>query len=90
MNKDQLHTVREGATVLRQAAFRVIDRTQEQPATQLLAIALALVAACEGSNVNVRDLLVTVERMKSDLDGPYVSTFNGIREYAKHEIGRRR
>lgn len=89
MDRDQLHTVREGAKVLRQAAFRVIDRTQERPATQLLAIALALVAACEGSNVDVRELLVTVERMKDDLDGPFIGTFDGIKEYAKHEIGRR-
>jgi len=50
---------------------------------------IALVATCAALNVDVRDVLVGCERMKNTLDGPFVSTFRAIEEYARNEIGRR-
>jgi hypothetical protein len=50
---------------------------------------IALYATCEALGVDVRELLVSCERMKNTLDGPFVGTFRAIEEYARNEIGRR-
>ena len=73
---------------MRQATFRVIDRTQDRPEMQVLATAIALYSMCDALNIDIKQLLVSVERMTNDLDGPFVSTFAALREYAIKEIGR--
>ncbi len=82
-----------GATTpdtLRQAAFRVIDRTQDIPEVQLQATGLALFCMCEAAGQDIRALLVACERMRNELDGPYTSTFRAIEEYSRDMIGSRR
>lgn len=85
MNRDRLSSVSKPER-LRQAAFRVIDRTQDTPEDQLRGIALALLAACEATGVNVRDLLITSERIMRDVDGPFSPAIRAIREYARNEL----
>jgi len=87
MNRDKL-TVAGDPARLRQAVYRVISQTQDEPNMQLLAMAVALIATCDALDVNVRDLLVSTERMRDDLDGPFQSQFAALREYARQEIGR--
>lgn len=87
MNRDKLLTGGDPER-LRRAAYRVITRTQDDPATQVKGMALALYATCEALDINIRDLLVAVERMKGDLDGPFTSTFRALEAYAREEIGR--
>jgi hypothetical protein len=87
MNTDQLTTGGASERV-RQAAYRVITRTQDDPSVQVLAMAVALYATCDALDIDIRQLLVSAERMKSDLDGAYVSTFDALTAYAKAEIGR--
>ncbi len=87
MNTDRL-TVGGNPQRVRQAAYRVITRTQDDPPTQLLGTAIALTALCDATGVNVRRLLETADRMRNDLDGPFVSTFRALEAYAKNEIGR--
>ena len=87
MDRDKLFGATD-ATRLRNAAFRVIDRTQDDTEVQLQAMGIALVATCEALGVDVKEMLVSCERMKNTLDGPFVSTFRAIEEYARNEIGR--
>lgn len=88
MNNDQL-TTGGNPTRLRRAAYRCISRTQDDPATQVQGMALALYATCNALNVDIKQLLVSMERMERDLNGPFVGTFRAIEEYARNEIGRR-
>lgn len=85
--RDQL-AVGHNAERLRRAAFRVIDRTQDDPAAQIRGTAVALVALCQATNVNIRDLLVSTEGMVNDLDSPFASQMRAIEAYARNEIGR--
>lgn len=88
MNRDQFNT--GGNPVrLRQAAYRCISRTQDDPSTQVQGMALALFATCRALNVDIKQLLVSIERMERDLNGPFVSTFRALEAYARNEIGRR-
>jgi len=87
MNSDRLYTGGDPEQ-LRRAAYRVITRTQDEPEIQVLAMATALFATCQALDVDIRQLLVSVERMKNDLDGPFVYTFDAIEAYARNEIGR--
>lgn len=73
---------------LRRLTFGVINRGQHDPARQIRATALALVAMCEGADVDVRDLLVSSERMLNDIDSPFASQIRAIKEYARNEIRR--
>lgn len=75
---------------LRRAAFRVIDRTQDDPAVQIRATAVALVTLCRATGVDIRQLLTSSERMVDDLDGPFAAQIRAMGEYARNEIGRRR
>lgn len=88
MNRDQL-TVAGDPVRLRQAAYRCITRTQDSPSTQVKGMAIALFATCEALDIDIRQLLTMVEQMKSDLNGPFVSTFDALEAYARNEIGRR-
>ncbi len=87
MNRDKLFTGGNPERI-RQSAYRVITRTQDEPDVQVLGMALAMYCTCEALDINIRDLLVAVERMKADLDGPFVATFRALEAYAREEIGR--
>ena len=87
MDRDKL-TVGADPGQLRQAVYRVVSRTSDEPSIQVLAMSVALVATCDALDINVRDLLVSTERMRDDLDGPFQPQFAALREYAQQEIGR--
>lgn len=74
---------------MRNAMYAVIDKTQDRPEVQVQAMAMALVATCSALDIDVKDLLNTVDQMVADLDGPFSSTFRALEEYARNEIGRR-
>jgi len=88
MDRDKLFGATD-PTRLRQQAFLVISRTQDDPEVQLQAMGIALYATCEALGVDVKELLTSCERMKNMLDGPFVYVFRSIEEYARNEIGRR-
>lgn len=73
---------------LRQSAFRVITRTQDDPAVQIRGIALALAATCKATGLDMRELIVTSEKMMEDIDSPYAAQMRALHEYAVNEIGR--
>ena len=73
---------------LRNATFAVIDKTQDEPEHQLQAIGLALVCACEGTGIDVREVLTACERMRTVQSGPFVTTYDAIVRYAKDTMGR--
>ncbi len=87
MNNDVL-TVGGDPERTRLSAYRCITRTQDDPATQVQGMALALFATCEALDIDIKQLLVGMERMKNDLNGPYVGTFSALETYAREEIGR--
>ena len=87
MNRDRLCQV-QYPEKLRQAAFRAIDRTQDQPEVQLQGIAIAMLAIAEATRVDVRKLLVSCERIMDDIDGPFSPTIRAIKEYAQHELNK--
>lgn len=74
---------------LRQATYRVITRTQDDPAMQVAGMAIALTAVCRALDINMRSLIEQSERMADDFDGPFQSTFRAMEAYARNEIGRR-
>ena len=74
---------------LREATFRVIERTQDDPATQVVAIAMAFTTITQSLQLDPRDLLQQCEARLADVDGPMVGTYKAIREYAANELGRR-
>ena len=71
---------------MRQAMYAVIDKTQDKPEVQVQAIAMALVAVCDAVDIDIKDILNTVEQMRADLDGPFASTFRALEAYARGEI----
>lgn len=73
----------------RMSAYRVITRTQDDPAMQVAGIAVSLVAICRALDIDMRALIEQSERMADDLDGPFQSTFRALQAYACNEIGRR-
>ncbi len=73
---------------LRQQAYRVISRTQDDPSSQVLGITLAFFAIAEALDLDINQLLETARRMKNDLDGPFAGTFRALEAYARNEIGR--
>lgn len=89
MNRDKLFTLcAADADTMRQAVYRVIDRTQDEPEVQVQAMAIALYSTCKALRLDIRQLLTNIERMENDLDGPFTSTFRALEAYAKNEIGR--
>jgi len=70
------------------ATYNIIARTQDDPSTQVHAMALCLVATCNALDLDIRELLVSTERRIADLEGPFVATFKAIEAYARNEIGR--
>ena len=90
MNRDKLIGMAStNPTAMREAMYAIISRSQDRPEVQVQAIAMALVATCEALDIDVKDLLNTVEIMKRDLDGAFTSTFTALRAYAQNEIGGR-
>jgi len=65
----------------------LIDKIQDLPGHfQILSVALTLYCLCKGGGVDYIEVMKMIERMESDIDGPYSRQFAGMREYAKHEL----
>lgn len=73
---------------LRMSAYRVITRTQEDPAMQVAGMAISLVAVCRALGIDMRALIEQSEGVADNLDGPFQSTFRALEAYARNEIGR--
>ena len=86
MNGDRLYQINDPEKV-RATAFGVLDSGQGAPELQLQATAIAFLAMCEATNTDVRQLLVSGERMMRAVDSPFSPTIRAIKEYAKNEIG---
>lgn len=89
MNTDRLFSAGGDPALMRRAAYRVISRTQDEPEVQVQAMGIALFATCRALRIDIKQLLVSMERMSNDLDGPFQGTFSAIEEYARQEIGMR-
>jgi len=76
-------------TEMRNAMYKVISNSQDLPEVQVQAMAMALVATCSALNIDVKEILNTVERMRNDLEGPFNSTFRALEAYAREQIGSR-
>lgn len=70
----------------RAAAYRVISVSQDEPDHQLLGMGLAFYASCRALNIDIKQALISLERMHDDLDGPFVGTLRALEEYAKNEL----
>jgi hypothetical protein len=87
VDRDKLFGGIDDPVLFRQQAYAVIDRTQDHPEMSLQAIGLTLYAMCEALDVDIRELLTAVERIKTEQDGPFVYVFRAIEEYTRNETG---
>lgn len=75
------------ASGLRVPAFKVINLVQdEDPATQILSIATALVALSEAIGADPHDLIQKIGRAKQHIDTPFSHEYRAIGAYAKGEF----
>jgi hypothetical protein len=72
---------------MRAAMYKVISNSQDRPEVQVQAMAMALVATCDALDIDVKDILNTVEQLAADLNGPFTSTFIALKAYAREQIG---
>lgn len=78
---------------LRKPAFLVIDALQRGEVTggeQLLATAVALRAMCESANVSLDEVLTRAGLFMRDVDGPFTSHLQAVRDYAAKELRKHR
>jgi len=87
VDRDKLFGGIKDPVLFRQQAYKVLSDTQDQPETQLQAIGLTLYAMCNALNVDIRELLTAVERIRDEQDGPFVYIFRSIEEYTRNEVG---
>lgn len=73
---------------LRRGAFRTLDAMQLEPnqAVQFLGPAVAFVAMAEALGRNPHDDIVRIRRMMNQIEGPFTSEVQAIRDYAKGEL----
>lgn len=72
---------------IRAPAFAVLDRLQKlDPAVQITATAVALLAMSEAVGKPFREVIEIAERTLADSEGPYTEHIQAIRMYAHHEI----
>ena len=87
VDRDKLFGGIANPVLFREQAYKVLSDTQDHPEMQLQAIGLTFYAMCEALNVDIRELLTAMERVKNEQDGPFVFIFDSIREYTRNEIG---
>lgn len=87
MNTDKFNT---GMTPfkVREMTYRLLSTTQDEPELQVISTAMVLFALCKALDIDLKQLLVSVERMHGDLSGPFTTHFRALEEYARNEIGR--
>ena len=86
--RDQLRFLANPAR-LRVPAFRVIERVQDHtPGEQVLATAVALIAMCQSANISLHDVLTTAGNVLADVEGPFTTHLQAVRDYAAGEIAR--
>jgi hypothetical protein len=78
---------------LRRPAFLVIDALQRSEVTggeQILGTAVALLAMCESANVPLQDVLTRAANITADVEGPFTSHLQAVRDFAAKELRRYR
>jgi len=79
------------AARLRIPCFAIVDvlqRSQRQPGEQVLATAITLIAMCESANLSFDDVIAKAVRMTADVEGPFTSHLQSVRDYARYELRR--
>jgi hypothetical protein len=74
---------------LRRPAFAVIDGLQRSQVTggeMLLGTAVALVAMCESANVPLAEVLAKATRICGEVEGPFTSHLQSVRDFATNEL----
>lgn len=73
---------------LRRGAFRTLDALQGEASkpVQYLGPAVAFVAMAEALGRSPHDDIVRIRRMMDQLEGPFTSHVQAIRDYAKGEL----
>lgn len=88
MNRDHFNTGMEPSRV-REMTYRLLSVTQDEPSLQVLSTGMVFYALCRALDLDIKQLLTSIERMHRDLDGPFTTHFRALEEYARNEIGRR-
>ena len=84
--RDKLRYFSNGAG-LRKPMVQVINAVQDlQPHVQILAVAIALEAMCDGINHDAMAVVNQVRRAKQDVRSPFSQQYDAMREYAKGEL----
>lgn len=90
--RDQLRLAGNPAR-LRIPTFAVIDRAQALQGNGMctggeliLSTALALIAMCETVNLPIQDVMTKATNMLADVDGPFTSHIQAVRDYAGREL----
>ena len=86
--QDQVALASSGAR-LRVPAFKIINSLQNsgaRPGEQILATAVALIAMCESTGVNLSTVIAKAVRITSAVEGPFTSHLQAVRDYAGNEL----
>ena len=86
--RDRINYLEQDPARLRQAAYAVLTRGQRDPSTQVLGTAIALLSMTRAIGLDLSVLMNQVERRMEASDGPFVSVYRAIEEYARNEIRR--
>lgn len=74
---------------LRVPAFQIINalqKTNRPGGEQMLAAAVALVAMCEATNFPLYDLIKKAVSISGDVEAPFTSHLQSVRDYANGEL----
>lgn len=72
---------------LRNLLVGVVDRLQDLPPQhQIIAPALTFYCFCKGVGINPIDVLILLERMEKDVDGPFSNQWAAMKAYAAGEL----
>lgn len=73
---------------LRQAAFNVVARNQDDPAYTVRGAAIALCIMCEELGLDLSQVIGSTKRMIDEIDGPFSVQLKALREYTRGELSR--
>lgn len=72
---------------IRHAFTRAIGANDDQPpAVQVLGVAAAFVLMAETAGLDPHELVNRVRRMSTDLDGPFTSQWQAMKDYVRGEV----
>lgn len=78
------------ASRLRKPAFLVIDAIQNDEKStggeKIVAVAVALIAMCESTNVNFNEVVTKALNIMGDVEGPFTAHLQAVRDYAREQL----